>query len=73
MRPPICDQGRAEGAQVCVPVSELHCEGHQKCLTEHHIQWQSLQVVLVSTLSSHTTALSLYGHHSFGVEKTIVH
>lgn len=24
-------------------------------LTEHHIQWQSLQVVLVSTLSSHTT------------------
>ncbi len=28
-------------------------------LTEHHIQWQSLQVVLVSTLSSHTTALPL--------------
>jgi len=28
-------------------------------LTEHHIQWQALQVVLVSTLSSHTIALSL--------------
>ncbi len=28
-------------------------------LTKHHIQWQSLQVVLVSTLSSHTTALPL--------------
>lgn len=28
-------------------------------LTEHHIQWQALQVVLVSTLSSLTTALSL--------------